>query len=85
MIVGQATVNIAGVTGAMPLTGIPLPLVSYGGSSLIVTLTAFGLLANIATERRPSREFVFAERNAANHHDDADHDSDEYAVDDDWA
>lgn len=61
MIVGQATVNIAGVTGLMPLTGIPLPLISYGGSSIIVTLTALGLLANIATERRPSRAFVLAE------------------------
>jgi hypothetical protein len=55
MVVGQASINIAGVTGVMPLTGIPLPLVSYGGSSLIVTLTALGLLANVATERRPSR------------------------------
>ncbi|WP_423160454.1 FtsW/RodA/SpoVE family cell cycle protein, partial [Stenotrophomonas maltophilia] len=58
MIVGQAIVNVAGVTGFMPLTGIPLPLVSYGGSSLIVTLAALGLLANVATERRPSRAFV---------------------------
>lgn len=61
MVVGQACVNIAGVTGLMPLTGIPLPLVSYGGSSIIVTLTALGLLANIATERRPSRAFVLEE------------------------
>lgn len=61
MIVGQATVNIAGVTGLMPLTGIPLPLISYGGSSIIVTLSALGLLANIATERRPSRAFVLTE------------------------
>jgi cell division protein FtsW len=65
MIVGQATVNIAGVTGVMPLTGIPLPLISYGGSSLIVTLAALGLLANVATERRPSRSFVLAEVDAA--------------------
>jgi cell division protein FtsW len=65
MIVGQATVNIAGVIGVMPLTGIPLPLVSYGGSSLIVTLAALGLLANVATERRPSRSFVLAEADAA--------------------
>jgi cell division protein FtsW len=65
MVVGQACVNIAGVTGVMPLTGIPLPLVSYGGSSIIVTLAALGLLANIATERRPSRAFVLAEARAA--------------------
>ncbi|MCW2961488.1 MAG: cell division-specific peptidoglycan biosynthesis regulator FtsW [Thermoleophilia bacterium] len=58
MVVGQAAVNIAGVTGVMPLTGIPLPLVSYGGSSLIMTLVSLGLLANIATERRPPRSFT---------------------------
>lgn len=66
MIVGQAAVNIAGVTGVMPLTGIPLPLVSYGGSSLIVTMVALGLLANIATERRPSRAFIIEEAAARN-------------------
>lgn len=65
MVVGQACVNVAGVTGVMPLTGIPLPLVSYGGSSIIVTLAALGLLANIATERRPSRAFVLEEAAAA--------------------
>jgi cell division protein FtsW len=58
MVVGQAITNIAGVTGVMPLTGVPLPLISYGGSSLIITLTALGLLANIATERRPARVFA---------------------------
>ncbi len=62
MVVGQACVNIAGVTGVMPLTGIPLPLVSYGGSSIIVTLAALGLLANIATEKRPSRRAIVEEQ-----------------------
>ncbi len=83
MIVGQACVNIAGVTGLMPLTGIPLPLVSYGGSSIIVTLVALGLLANIATERRPANDLRVRERNAAAAassaaatEDDADDDSD---------
>ena len=73
------------MTGAMPLTGIPLPLVSYGGSSLIVTLSALGLLANIATERRPSRDFEFVAAHGAAADDDLDMDSDGYAVDDDWA
>ena len=45
---GQATLNLAGVVGVLPLTGVPLPLVSYGGSNLLVSLTALGLLANIA-------------------------------------
>lgn len=58
MVVGQAIINIAGVTGVMPLTGIPLPLISYGGSSLLITLVSLGLLANIATERRPARRFA---------------------------
>jgi len=83
MVVGQAAVNIAGVTGVMPLTGIPLPLVSYGGSSLIITLTALGLLANVATERRPPRSFDIpppAELELSD--DDLDEDSDEYAFDD---
>lgn len=50
-IVLQAIVNIGGVIGALPETGIPLPFLSYGGSSLIVVLFATGLVVNIA--RRP--------------------------------
>jgi cell division protein FtsW len=45
----QAMVNIAMVLGLLPVIGIPLPLISYGGSSLLVTLAALGLLANCAT------------------------------------
>ena len=45
---GQATINLAAVLGLAPLTGIPLPFVSYGGSSLVVQLTAVGILLNIA-------------------------------------
>jgi len=48
-LVGQAVINLGGVVGVLPLTGIPLPLISYGGSNLLVSLTALGLLANIAT------------------------------------
>lgn len=47
-IVFQAFVNIASMIGLMPLTGIPLPLVSYGGSSMIVTLAGLGILLNIS-------------------------------------
>ncbi len=46
-IVGQALVNIAAVTGLLPITGVTLPLVSVGGSSLIVTLAALGMLVAI--------------------------------------
>src|SRR5918997_3822675 len=48
LVCGQATVNLAAVLGLAPLTGIPLPFVSYGGSSLIVALAAVGILLNIA-------------------------------------
>jgi cell division protein FtsW len=48
LIAGQALVNLAAVLGLAPLTGIPLPFVSYGGSSLIVGLASVGILLNIA-------------------------------------
>ncbi|PKQ18937.1 MAG: putative lipid II flippase FtsW [Actinobacteria bacterium HGW-Actinobacteria-6] len=48
MIVTQAVMNMAAVTGLMPITGIPLPLVSYGGSSLIFTLACIGLVLGVA-------------------------------------
>ncbi|MFN8232549.1 MAG: putative lipid II flippase FtsW [Actinomycetota bacterium] len=44
----QAIVNLGAVTGLLPITGVPLPLVSFGGSALIVTLAAVGVLSNIA-------------------------------------
>ena len=44
----QALVNMGAVTGALPITGVPLPLVSFGGSSLVVSLTAVGILTSIA-------------------------------------
>ena len=48
MVVSQAIVNFAVVTGSMPVTEIPLPLVSYGGSSLSIMMGAFGVLLNIS-------------------------------------
>jgi cell division protein FtsW len=44
----QAIVNIGGVVGALPLTGLTLPFLSYGGSSLMTSLVAAGLLLNVA-------------------------------------
>ncbi len=49
LVCGQALVNLAAVLGLAPLTGIPLPFVSYGGSSLIVLLASVGILLNIAS------------------------------------
>ncbi len=48
LISGQAAINIAAVMGVAPLTGIPLPFLSYGGSSLVVLLAGVGILLNIA-------------------------------------
>lgn len=47
-IISQAFVNIGAMIGLLPLTGIPLPLVSYGGSSMVVTLAGLGILLNIS-------------------------------------
>jgi cell division protein FtsW len=49
MIMIQATINLYAVMGMAPLTGVTLPFVSYGNSSLIVTLAAVGLLLNVAS------------------------------------
>ena len=50
MVVGQALVNMSVVLGLLPTKGIPLPLISYGGSSLFVTLVAVGMLLNISQD-----------------------------------
>ncbi|MBO8126017.1 MAG: putative lipid II flippase FtsW [Firmicutes bacterium] len=48
MIVFQAAMNIGVISGALPITGITLPLISYGGSSLAITLASIGILLNIS-------------------------------------
>ncbi len=47
LVCGQAALNLAAVVGLAPLTGIPLPLVSYGGTSIVVVLASVGILLNI--------------------------------------
>ena len=44
----QAIVNLGAVTGLLPITGVPLPFVSFGGSALVVTLAAVGVLVSVA-------------------------------------
>lgn len=48
MVVLQAAINIGVVTATLPVTGIPLPLISYGGSSLVFTLAGLGMLLNLS-------------------------------------
>jgi len=47
----QALINVGGVTRAVPMTGIPMPFLSYGGSSLLVNAAAIGILLNISRPR----------------------------------
>ncbi|HVF06802.1 MAG TPA: putative lipid II flippase FtsW [Frankiaceae bacterium] len=56
----QATINMATVTGLLPITGIPLPLISFGGSSLGVSLFSIGLLASFARNEPGAREALAA-------------------------
>ena len=49
---GQTLVNISAMVGLLPLTGIPLPFISYGSSAMVTSLAAVGILANISTRRR---------------------------------
>jgi cell division protein FtsW len=60
-IAGQAIVNIGAVIGVLPITGIPLPLVSYGGSALLPTLAALGMLLSFA-KREPGAAEALAAR-----------------------
>jgi cell division protein FtsW len=48
----QFCINVAAMTKIIPLTGVPLPLISYGGSSMVFTLIGLGILSNIASQRR---------------------------------
>ena len=50
MVVVQAFINISVVLGLMPTKGIPLPLISYGGSSLFITLACIGMLLNVTKQ-----------------------------------
>jgi cell division protein FtsW len=62
LVCGQALINIAAVMGAAPLTGITLPFVSYGGSSLVVGLVGVGILLNIAGDHGGARRASVPDR-----------------------
>ena len=52
-IVGQAAINLGAVVGLLPVSGITLPFLSAGGSSLVITMLGAGILANVARQARP--------------------------------
>jgi cell division protein FtsW len=58
MLVGQAVLNIGVVSGSLPITGVPLPFISFGGSSLVLNDIAVGILLNVSQYARPEEEVV---------------------------
>jgi cell division protein FtsW len=62
LVCGQAAINLAAVLGIAPLTGIPLPFVSYGGSNLVVQLASVGILLNIAANGQVARRAAVPDR-----------------------
>ncbi|MEO6470775.1 MAG: putative lipid II flippase FtsW [Aeromicrobium sp.] len=61
-LLSQAVVNIGMVLGLLPVIGIPLPLISYGGSSLLTTLVALGLLVNFSKTEPGAKRALAASR-----------------------
>ncbi len=58
MISIQSLINIGGVTGTIPITGVPLPFISYGGSSLMVCMTSMGIILSISRESYKQKMLV---------------------------
>ena len=58
----QALINIGVVTASWPVTGVPLPFISYGGTSLVITLFSVGLLASVSRGRRRAAASLPASR-----------------------
>ena len=53
-VVGQAAINLGAVVGLLPVSGVPLPFLSVGGTSLVITMFSVGVVANIARQTPPS-------------------------------
>jgi cell division protein FtsW len=60
--VSQAVINMGAVIGTMPVTGVPLPFISKGGSSFVILMAAAGVLINIARHTRRVVRFGEAPR-----------------------
>ncbi|MBP2640941.1 MAG: ftsW 1 [Firmicutes bacterium] len=56
LIIGQAIGNIAMVSGLIPVTGVPLPFISYGGTSLLINMAAIGLLVSVGKQQQTQTE-----------------------------
>ncbi len=63
-LVGQSLLNIGVASGALPTTGLPLPLVSYGGNSIIASLLSAGLLIRVARESSEGQLVLLPKRSA---------------------
>jgi cell division protein FtsW len=66
-IVSQAFINMGAVLGLLPVTGVPMPFVSYGGSSFIVVAAGFGVLVNVARTAAPRTASVRTSRRRPRH------------------
>jgi cell division protein FtsW len=66
LILSQATLNVFAVLGLAPLTGVPLPFISYGSSNLMVLLAAMGLLLNVAAGGKAQLRVVKPSRDSTN-------------------
>ncbi|HSK15097.1 MAG TPA: putative lipid II flippase FtsW [Gaiellaceae bacterium] len=66
LVCGQAALNVSAVMGIAPLTGIPLPFVSYGGSSLVIGLALVGILLNIAVSHAEGARAELPDRRRRN-------------------
>jgi cell division protein FtsW len=64
-LIAQALVNIGAVLGVLPITGVPLPLISYGDSSLLTTMAALGMLMAVARTEPGARRALAAGRPGA--------------------
>jgi cell division protein FtsW len=51
----ETLINVGAVVGVLPVTGIPLPFISFGGSSLVITMAAAGVLINVARQGESAR------------------------------
>lgn len=61
LIVGQAIINLLMISGCLPVVGVPLPFISYGGTSLFVSMFVIGVLFNVGLRNAPQRGKVAAE------------------------